>query len=155
MATGFTTTLAESLRRQTSRDVREVADAQPLNEAFCWIAGGGRHLTLARPGLAVQVIPAEGPPENGCCPSADVLFRSMVDVYGSRCLAVVLTGMGYDGLAGCRAVHQAGGTILVQDEPSSIAWGMPGQVANAGLADAVLPLTDLSREICRRTMIKD
>lgn len=151
MASGFTTTLAESLRRQTGRNVREVETVQPLNAAPVWIARGGRHMVVTRSGVTTQVAPNDDPPENSCCPSANVLFRSVVDVFGSRCLAVVLTGMGYDGLAGCRAVRQAGGTILVQDEASSIAWGMPGKVATAGLADEVLPLTDLAQEICRRT----
>lgn len=151
MASGFTTTLAESLRRQTGRNVREVETVQPLDAASVWVAPGGRHLVVTRQGVTEQVAPNDDPPENGCCPSADVMFRSVVDHFGSRCLAVVLTGMGYDGLAGCRAIRQAGGTVLVQDEASSIAWGMPGQVATAGLADRVLPLTDLSQEICRRT----
>ena len=152
MASGFTATLAESLRRQTGRNVREVDGVQSLDAAEVWIAPGGRHLVVTHRGRTIQVASHDAPPENGCCPSADVLFRSVVDVFGSRCLAVVLTGMGCDGLAGCRAIRQAGGTILVQDEASSIAWGMPGQVATAGLADDVLPLTDLAQEICRRTV---
>lgn len=151
MAAGFTSTLSESLRRQTGRNVREVDSVQPLNAASVWLAPGGRHLVLIQQGAAIQVAPLDAPPENSCCPSADVLFRSVVEIYGPRCLAVVLTGMGYDGLAGCRAIRQAGGTILVQDQASSIAWGMPGQVATAGLADLVLPLIDLPQEIQRRT----
>ena len=151
MASGFTTTLAESLRRQTGRNVREVETVHPLHAASVWIAPGGRHLVVIRQRLTVQVATNGDPPENNCCPSADVMFRSVADVFSSRCLAVVLTGMGYDGLAGCRTIRQAGGTILVQDEASSVAWGMPGQVATAGLADDVLPLTGLAQEICRRT----
>ncbi|MDB5390716.1 MAG: response regulator receiver modulated CheB methylesterase, partial [Planctomycetaceae bacterium] len=149
MASGFTTTLAESLRRQTGRDVQEVSTAMPLNAAAVWIAPGGRHLIVNRQGVVVQVVPDDGPPENSCCPSADVLFRSVALEFGSRCLAVVLTGMGYDGLAGCRAIQGAGGRILVQDQASSVSWGMPGQVASAGLADQVLSLTDLPNAICR------
>ena len=151
MASGFTATLADSLCRQTGRNVREVETAQPLDAAAAWIAQGGRHLVVSRKGVAEMVAPSDDPTENGCRPSADVMFRSVADLFGSRCLAVVLTGMGHDGLAGCRAIRQAGGTILVQDEASSIAWGMPGQVATAGLADAVLPLSEVSLEICRRT----
>ncbi|MFO0871479.1 MAG: chemotaxis-specific protein-glutamate methyltransferase CheB [Pirellulales bacterium] len=154
MASGFTGTLAESLCRQTGRNVREVQTTESLNSAAVWIAPGGRHLVVKRQGAAIRVAPHDDPPENGCCPSADVLFRSVVDAFGSRCLAVVLTGMGNDGLAGCRAIRRAGGTILVQDEASSIAWGMPGHVATAGLADVVLPLADLPQEICRRTTIR-
>ncbi len=151
MASGFTTSLAESLRRQTGRNVQEVGTVQPLTAAAVWIAPGGRHLVVNRQGVAVQVAPHDDAPEDGCRPSANVLFRSVADVFGPVSLAVVLTGMGNDGLAGCRAIRQAGGTILVQNEASSIAWGMPGQVATAGLADEVLSLTDLPQEICRRT----
>jgi two-component system chemotaxis response regulator CheB len=153
MTSGFTKTLTESLRRQTGRNVREVETAEPLDAASVWIAPGGRHLVVLRRGATVQVAPIDDPPENSCCPSADVMFRSVADVFGSRSLAVMLTGMGCDGLAGCRAIRNAGGTILVQDEGSSISWGMPGQVAAAGLADEVLSLTDLPLEICRRTSV--
>src|SRR5205807_7639079 len=92
----------------------------------------------------------QGPPENSCRPSADVLFRSAAEVYGAGVLAVVLTGMGRDGLHGCEAVREAGGQVLVQDEASSVVWGMPGTVARAGLADQVLPLPQLGPEIFRR-----
>lgn len=150
MASGFTAGLAESLRRQTGRDVREVDSVQPLPAAPIWLATGGRHLVVARDGAITHVKPDNSPHENECRPSADVLFRSIVELYGSRCLAVVLTGMGCDGLSGCRSIRKAGGQIIVQDEASSIAWGMPGQVASAGLADAVLPLPGIANEIVRR-----
>ncbi len=153
IVSGFASILAESLRRQTGHVVREGDSVQPLNAAMVWIAPDGRHLVVTRQGVTTQVAPNDDPPENDCRPSADVLFRSVVSIFGSRCLAVVLTGMGNDGLEGCRAIRQAGGTILVQDEASSICWGMPGQVATAGLADLVLPLTDLPQEICRRTSL--
>ena len=151
MPSGFTATLAESLRRQTGRNVREVETIQPLHAAEAWIAPGGRHLMVTRRGATVQVAPSDDPPENACCPSADVLFRSVAEVFGSSGLAVVLTGLSYDGLAGCRAIRQAGGSILVQDEASSVAWGMPGQIATAGLADEVLSLDELATAIARRT----
>ncbi len=151
MPAGFTTTLSESLRRQTGRNIQEVNSIQPLNAAPVWLAPGGRHLVVRREGMQLQVEPHDGPSENGCTPSADVLFRSVVEHFGSRCLAVVLTGMGCDGLAGSRLVRQSGGQVLAQDEASSVAWGMPGQVATAGLADDVLPLMDLPHEIQRRT----
>lgn len=151
MSSGFTATLADSLRRQTRRVVQEVVAATAIHDAAVWIAAGGRHLVVKRDGMITQVAPDDGPAENECCPSADVLFRSVANVYGSRCLAVVLTGMGYDGLAGCHAIRQAGGSIIVQDEASSISWGMPGQVARAGLADQVLSLTELAQEISRLT----
>ncbi len=151
MPAGFTTTLAESLRRQTGRNIQEANAIQPLSAAPVWLAPGGRHLVIRQDGMTLYVEPNDGPPENGCTPSADVLFRSVAEHFGSRCLAVILTGMGCDGLAGSRIVRQSGGQVLAQDEASSVAWGMPGQVVTAGLADEVFPLADLAHEIHRRT----
>jgi|JI6StandDraft_1071083.scaffolds.fasta_scaffold04438_5 two-component system chemotaxis response regulator CheB len=152
MASGFTAGLVDSLRRQTGRDVREVTSKQPLDAAPVWIAPGGRHVVLERQGITDYVIPNDDPPEGGCSPSANILFRSVASLFGARSLAVVLTGIGCDGLEGCRTIRRQGGTILAQDEASSVAWGMPGQVANAGLADAVVPLAEMAHEICRRTV---
>ena len=147
MGAGFTTGLAESLSRQSGRTVRVVDNAQSLTDSTVWIAAGGRHVTVTKRGSVMQVVPNDEAEVNGCRPSADVLFQSVATAVGAHCVAVVLTGMGSDGLAGCRMIRQAGGTILVQDEASSIVWGMPGQVATAGLADMVLPLADISRYI--------
>ena len=147
MGAGFTTSLAESLSRQSGRTVRVVDHAHSLSDSTVWIAAGGRHVTVTKRGGVIQVAPNDEPEVNGCRPSADVLFQSVATAVGPRCVAVVLTGMGSDGLAGCRMIKQAGGSILVQDEASSIVWGMPGQVASAGLADMVLPLADISRYI--------
>ncbi len=151
MPQGFTQALAQSLTRQAGLDVREIETSSPIAAARVWLARGGQHLVLQRQGFDVCVAAQTGPPENDCCPSADVLFRSAVEVYGARALAVVLTGMGCDGLAGCRTIRGAGGTVITQDEASSIAWGMPGQVTTAGLADVVLPLDQIASEIVRRT----
>ena len=92
----------------------------------------------------------EGPPENSCRPAVDVLFRSVAQVYGAGALAVVLTGMGQDGLRGCECIREAGGQVLAQDEATSVVWGMPGAVSQAGLAEKVLPLPELAVEINRR-----
>ena len=91
----------------------------------------------------------DGPPENSCRPAADVLFRAAVDVYGAGVLAVVMTGMGHDGLLGARAVRDAGGTVIAQSEASSVIASMPRAVAEAGLADAVVPLGDLATVLAR------
>jgi len=93
----------------------------------------------------------DGPLENSCRPAVDVLFRSAAKVYGSSLLALVLTGMGSDGLKGAQEIHQAGGTIITQDEESSVVWGMPGAVTKANLAHAVVPLNALAAEIERLT----
>lgn len=92
----------------------------------------------------------DGPPENSCRPAVDVLFRSVAQLYGDSALAVVLTGMGQDGLRGAEVIRLSGGQVLAQDEATSVVWGMPGFVARAGLADAVLPLGSLAAEITRR-----
>jgi two-component system chemotaxis response regulator CheB len=117
-----------------------------------WLAPGDFHLALARDAAAVRLRIHQGPPENSCRPSVDVLFRSVAEVYGPGVLAVVLTGMGQDGLRGCERIRAAGGQVLAQDAASSVVWGMPGAVARAGLADAVLPLEQLGPEIVRRVL---
>ena len=89
----------------------------------------------------------EGPPENSCRPAVDVTFRSVVSLYGASILAVILTGMGQDGLRGCELIAEAGGRVLAQDEASSVVWGMPGFVARAGLANEVLPLSQIGGRI--------
>ena len=106
-------------------------------------------LAAAHIGSAATLRVAQGPQENHCRPAVDVLFRSMAAVYGPGVLAVVLTGMGSDGLKGCRAVRERGGSVLAQDQATSAVWGMPGAVAQAGLAHKVLPLDAIAGEIVR------
>lgn len=107
-------------------------------------------MALSHAGSEIRLHMHDGPPENCCRPAADVLFRSVVSCYGASSLGVVLTGMGQDGLAGSRAMHAAGGQVLAQDEASSVVWGMPRSVAQAGLAQAVLSLEEVGPEIVRR-----
>jgi two-component system chemotaxis response regulator CheB len=115
-----------------------------------WIAPGDFHLTVVRAGGAIKLHTSQETPENFCRPSVDVLLRSVAEIYGPQSLAVVLTGMGQDGLRGCRRIREAGGQIVVQDEASSVVWGMPGYVAREGLADGVLPLEQIGSEILHR-----
>jgi len=96
----------------------------------------------------------QSPPECSCRPAVDPLFRSAARSFGPRVLAVVLTGMGQDGLDGCRAIRSAGGKVLVQDEATSVVWGMPGQIARAGLADEVLPLGALAGAVVQRLGVR-
>jgi len=91
-----------------------------------------------------------GPRENSCRPSVDPLFRSVADAYGAHALGIVMTGMGSDGMRGARQLHAAGARVIVQDEPSSVVWGMPGFVVQSGIADAIVPLEGLAAEIERR-----
>ena len=140
MPPGFTRSLAESLARQTGRRVVEAADGLPMEPATVYIAPGAKHLLLrgtpALPRLAIN----EQPPENGCRPSADVLFRSAAAVLGGEVVAIILTGMGRDGTAGLGAVRRAGGFVIAQDEATSVVWGMPGSAVEAKVVDEVHPL---------------
>ncbi len=146
----FTKLLAERLENTSSIGVSEGESGQDLRPGHAWVARGDYHMVLERNHHAVRVQLQQEPPENSCRPAVDVLFRSVAKIYGANVLAVVLTGMGQDGLRGCEWVHEAGGTVVVQDEASSVVWGMPGFVANAGLAEKVLPLDQIGGEIVRR-----
>ena len=148
--------LASGLAANCRMRVRLAEDGGAVEPGAIWVAPGGAHLMIARgaPGAGGSARACfrldHGPEENGCRPAVDPLFRSAASVYGAGTLALVLTGMGQDGVAGARAVHAAGGRVLVQDEASSVVWGMPGAVARAGLADAVLPLAQMGGELLAR-----
>jgi two-component system chemotaxis response regulator CheB len=108
-------------------------------------------MVVKQDGVIPRIETHQGPKENFCRPSVDVLFRSVAAVYGARTLAIVLTGMGQDGLKGCEALRCQGARIYVQDEATSVVWGMPGFVARAGLADKVLALDQIAAEIVQAT----
>ena len=146
----FTKHLADRLAADGKIDVREGAEGEFPRPGQVRIAPGGFQMTVSGRADCVRLQLSRDPPVNACRPSADVLFRSVAEVYGSQTLAAVLTGMGNDGLLGCKCIQQAGGQILVQDEPTSAVWGMPGHVARAGLADEILPLAVIETEIARR-----
>ena len=146
----FTGLLAERLDRLSAVSVVEAVDGELVVGGRVYIAPGGRHLSLAGSGVGVggvRVVLGDGPPENSCRPAADVLFRSAVGCYGAATLAVVLTGMGRDGLAGARVVRAAGGFVVAQSEQSSVVASMPAAVAAAGLADAVVPLDQIAAKL--------
>ena len=146
----FTGRLAKRLTSASAVEVEEAAAGVLVRPGGAWLAPGDFHLALTRDAEGVRLRTHQGPAENSCRPSVDVLFRSAAEVYGPGVLAVVLTGMGQDGMRGCDQVRAAGGQVLAQDAASSVVWGMPGAVARAGLADAVLPLDELGPEIVRR-----
>jgi two-component system chemotaxis response regulator CheB len=146
----FTTRLAERLTEKSRLRVREAIADEKVSASQAWVAPGDYHLLVRRQGASIRLALNQETPVNSCRPAVDVLFRSVVEVYGSGTLAVVLTGMGHDGLAGCERVRAAGGQVLVQDRTSSVVWSMPGAVAEAGLADQILPLEHLGNEIVRR-----
>jgi chemotaxis response regulator CheB len=149
----FTSNLAQSLRGVSKLRIREAAEGDVLEPGLVLIAPGDFHMALKRREHSAQVILHRGEPENFCRPAVDVLFRSVAELYGAGALAVVLTGMGQDGMLGAQRIRAAGGQVLAQDEASSVVWGMPGAVARAGLADAVLPLENLAAEVLRRSLL--
>jgi two-component system chemotaxis response regulator CheB len=108
-------------------------------------------MTLSRSGTKTMIHLNTDPPENSCRPAVDVLFKSAAAVYGNRLLAFILTGMGYDGLKGAQIIKELGGQVIAQDEASSVIWGMPGAVVQAGLADSILPIDKVADEIVFRT----
>lgn len=151
----FTKLLAERLNDKSALKIRECLAGEVLRPGQVWIAPGGQHMVVERHGGQVRLGTHQEAPENSCRPAVDVLFRSVVKAYGGGTLALVLTGMGQDGLRGCELIHHANGQILTQDKASSVVWGMPGAVTQAGLADMVLPLNQLAPEIMRRVRPED
>jgi two-component system chemotaxis response regulator CheB len=148
----FTKVFAERLNSRCKLRAREAAEGDQVVAGTISIARGNWHmevLAASRAGQAATLHLTQGPLENHCRPAVDVLFRSVAAVYGSGVLAAVLTGMGSDGMLGCRIIRDHGGAVLAQDQASSTVWGMPGAVTNAGLAHKVLSLNDLAPEILR------
>jgi two-component system chemotaxis response regulator CheB len=145
----FTRLLAERLDSLSPLHVVEAEERMELSAGQVIIARGGRHLVARRSGGAAIAMFDDGPPENSCRPSVDVLFRSLAEAYPGAVAAVMLTGMGSDGLKGTRALKAAGAFSIVQSQESSVVWGMPGAVAEAGLADRIVPLEEIAAELTR------
>jgi two-component system chemotaxis response regulator CheB len=148
----FTRQLAERLTARSVIPVVEGAAGAQLSGGRAWIAPGDFHMTVQRGATRSTIALNQNPPENSCRPAVDVLFRSVAAGYRENVLAVVMTGMGADGALGARSIHDAGGEIIVQDEGTSVVWGMPGLVHSQGLADGVYPLGSLALEITRRVV---
>ena len=143
----FTTMLAQRLDRGSALTVREAVDGDTPRAGEVLVAPGDFHLRVASVAGGVRVRLDQTPPENFCRPAVDVLFRSAAEAYAGRAVAVVLTGMGQDGLEGVRALSSRGARVLVQDEATSVVWGMPGAVAMTGLADETVPLPELPQRL--------
>lgn len=146
----FTRMLAERLCNQSNLQVNEAGNAMPAEPGHALIAPGDYHMQVMRRDGRLVVRLDQGPPQNSCRPAVDVLFSSLAKVCGGRVLSVVLTGMGQDGLRGAQELKSQGAQVFVQDQASSVVWGMPGSVAAAGLADKILPLDRVVPEILRR-----
>jgi two-component system chemotaxis response regulator CheB len=147
----FTALLAARLSAAGVMTIKEAEEGEIAIAGAGYIAPGGFHMTLEKSGTKTIIHLNTESPENSCRPAVDVLFRSAVEVYGGGLLAVMLTGMGYDGLKGCQIIATKGGQIIAQDEATSVVWGMPGAVAQAGLAHAVLPIEKMAEEIAFRS----
>lgn len=146
----FTRFLADRLAACSRIPVKEAVAGQEVRPGEAWVAPGDYHMSVHRDGNRVRILTDQRLAENSCRPSVDVLFRSVADTYRAGVMAIVMTGMGQDGLIGCERVRKEGGQIFVQDEPTSVVWGMPGFVAKAGLADRILPLGQIGPELARK-----
>jgi two-component system chemotaxis response regulator CheB len=146
----FTKYLADRLAKSCALKIAEGSPEQLVKPGEVWIAPGDFHMQVERSGPRVRLKMNQEAPENSCRPAVDVLFRSAAEAFGGGVLGVVLTGMGSDGVKGAEKIVAAGGKVIVQDEASSVVWGMPGQVAGAGYADGIYPLSEIAKEIERR-----
>jgi two-component system, chemotaxis family, protein-glutamate methylesterase/glutaminase len=147
----FTSLLAVRLDGMSKLRVHEGKNGERLKDGHVWIAPGDYHMVVSTEIHDRKIALNKDAPENSCRPSVDSLFRSVAACFGSHVLAVVLTGMGSDGTRGAEAIRRAGGSVIVQDESSSVVWGMPGSIVSAGLADKICPLDGIAAEILWRT----
>ncbi len=146
----FTAMLAERLSANSPLKFHEGGEGQFIEAGHAYIAPGGRHLEVVRSAGRLALHLTDAPPENSCRPAVDVLFRSVVAACGGNVLGIVMTGMGQDGLRGCELIRERHGQIVVQDEATSVVWGMPGYVAQAGYADKIVPLNQIAFEMTSR-----
>ena len=147
MPATFTTILAEHIGQATGRKAKEGDNAEPLTPGNIYVAPGGKHMVLESSAGNTSIRLDDGPQVNFCKPAVDPLFDSVAKIYGSAALGVVLTGMGHDGAEGSTNIANAGGSIIAQDEETSVVWGMPGATAAAGACAAVLPLSDIGMKV--------
>lgn len=145
----FTTILAEHLARTSKRPAHEAVDGETVKPGRIYLAPGGRHMRIVRHGIDAAIALDDGPPINFCKPAVDPMFTSAIDVWQGSVMSVILTGMGSDGMRGGKDVVAAGGSVIAQDEATSVVWGMPGAAANAGICAAVLPLNQIAPKLVR------
>ncbi len=145
----FTTILGEHLARASHRPAREAIDGEAVKAGHIYLAPGGRHMRVARHGTETVIVLDDGAPINFCKPAVDPLFTSAIDAWQGGIMALVLTGMGSDGMRGGKDIVAAGGSVIAQDEATSVVWGMPGAAAHAGICSAVLPLNQIAPKLIR------
>jgi two-component system chemotaxis response regulator CheB len=149
----FTHHLANRLNQECALEVREAAHGDVVEAGTVLIAPGNYHVELRRGARETTIALTQTPPENSCRPAVDVLFRSAAQLFAQHCAAVVLTGMGQDGRRGAEQIVRAGGHVTAQDEATSVVWGMPRAVAEAGLARNVLPLDSIAKDLLRNAAV--
>jgi len=149
MPATFTTILAEHIERASGIPTVEGSDGLVVQGGHAYVAPGDFHMTIEAQGTQRIIRLSKTPPENYCRPSVDPMLRSLTKIYGRKVFAVILTGMGQDGMKGSETVVAAGGSVIAQDEATSVVWGMPGAVSMAGLCSAVIPLTEVAPYIRR------
>src|SRR3954452_10153574 len=145
----FTTIPAEHLARTSRKPAAEAVDGEPVKPGRIYLAPGGKHMRVVRTGADVAIALDDGPAVNFCKPAVDPLFTSAIDIWHGAILSVILTGMGSDGMRGGKDIVAAGGSVIAQDEASSVVWGMPGAAANAGICAAILPLNQIGSRVNR------
>jgi two-component system, chemotaxis family, protein-glutamate methylesterase/glutaminase len=144
----FTETIADLIRKSCELPAQAAKQGEAVEKGRIYVSPGHVHLKIVRVGDEAMTVLVDEPPQNFCKPSVDVLFQSAARCYGAGAIGVILTGMGTDGLAGSRAIVGAGGKVIAQDAASSTVWGMPGAVANSGIAHAVLPVDKIAQSVC-------
>lgn len=144
MPATFTKILAQHIFDHTGISSHEGEHGMTVENGHIYVAPGGKHMLFSKEGALLKIKLDDGPPENFCKPAVDPMLRSLIDIYGSRVLCTILTGMGQDGMLGAKALVEKGGRVIAQDEKTSVVWGMPGAVATNGICSAVLPLTEIS-----------
>jgi two-component system chemotaxis response regulator CheB len=152
MPATFTTLLAEHIERATGVPCAEGKDGETISAGRIYLAPGNFHMVVERVGSGSVIRLNQDPAENFCRPAVDPMLRSMAGIYGSSLLTIILTGMGSDGRKGATEVVEAGGTVIAQDEATSVVWGMPGAVATSGLCSAVLPIKEIGPSVRKLVM---
>ena len=145
----FTTILSEHISKSCGRECSEAEDGEPIVPGRILVAPGGKHLVLSEADGSVRAKLEDGPPINFCKPAVDPMFQSAAKIYGNAAFGIILTGMGHDGCEGARAIADAGGNVIAQDQETSVIWGMPGAAAAAGVCCAVLPLPQIGPRVAR------
>lgn len=149
MPVNFTKMLAKHIQQQTGLNAFEAKDGMIVESGTVYVAQGGKHMLFEHNGISLQIKLDDGPMENFCKPAVDPMLRSLIGIFGSKVLCLILTGMGHDGLEGAKLLTEKGGRVIAQDEETSIVWGMPGAVVQAGIAAEVLPLDQIGGWIKR------